>query len=662
MKKKRNALKILIIIIFCLLAVLGCFVFVTFSPYIDLYGNYPADISEVAYVSNTVKLFDKDGKIEFSPYNRGEYVKINDLPDYVPEAFVSVEDKRFYEHSGIDVIRIAGAFVDNIKSGKFKEGGSTITQQLVKNTLLYGDKTVERKIKEIKLAQRVEKKYKKNEILEKYLNVIYFGSNVYGLANASKHYLGKNVTELTVAESALLAGVINNPTLYNPYKNQDKALKRRNYILKLMKNRGIISDEQYNKSIQESINLVYGKASSVQYYNQVMAFLDLKNVDIVNDKIAVTLPIDRNLSDRISDIVENLCSDYNVNVLVAENATGNMLCNVSTFRYDISTARFMPGSVIKPILCYAPLLENNEIYTVSPVLDEPYSIGDYAPENFNRKYRGKISQSDALAYSSNSVALQNIERIGLENAVRFAEKTGLSFTANDRKNYATALGGVERGFTLNELMSGFLCVACGGRKTAPSYVSCIDKNNCSVFLNEGFNGEVMKSETAFLLSEMMRDCAEFGTAKILKRHKNVCAKTGTVGDKNGNSECYCIAFSPNYTVLCHVSKNNNNNQLPLEIMGGTLPTRIADMVFDILDDNTERAAAEGVVKKDILLSEYKNGNIVLAPLYEREINKKSCWFSAENIPPYQNNSYNDFIEKYELSYSYDFDIFDSFVY
>lgn len=660
MKKKRNTLKILIIALFCFMAVLGGVVFVVFSPYVDLYGDYNTDISEVAHVSNTVKLFDKDGKIEFSPYNKGEYVKIETLPHYVSDAFVSIEDKRFYNHSGIDFIRIAGAFVDNIKSGKFKEGGSTITQQLVKNTILYGDKTIERKIKEIKLAQKVEKKYKKKEILEKYLNVVYFGSNVYGLANASRHYLGKDASELTVAESAMLAGVINNPTLYNPYKNQENALKRRNYILKLMKERNVITDEQYNFSIQEKLNLVCGKASSTQYYNQVMRILELNNVDFIRDKdVAVTLTIDRDLSETVSKVVEELCSDYNVNVIIAENASGNVLCNVSTFRYDISSARFMPGSVIKPILCYAPLLENNEIYTVSPVNDEHYSVGEYMPENFNKKYRGRISQSEALAYSSNSVALQNVEKIGLENAVRFAEKTGLHFTANDRKNYATALGGIERGFTLNEILASYLCIANNGNRTAPLYVNCIDKRNQSVFLNTNINEKAMKAETAFLLSEMMWECAEFGTAKLLKNHKNVCAKTGTVGDKDGNSDCYCIAFSPSYTVLCHVSENNK--ELPLEVMGGTLPTRIADRIFKILGDNAEIQIPNGIVKRDISLSEYENGNIVLAPLYECEKNKKSCWFSEENIPPYQNNSYDDFIEKYELSYSYDFDIFDSFV-
>lgn len=656
MKKKRKILKHAIVIIICLIFCVGCFGFVIFSPSIQLYKDYDTDISKVGNISQTLKIYNKNGKLELSPYNNGEYVKIDSLPIWAQDAFVSIEDKRFYTHNGVDYVRIFGAFIENIKSAKFKEGASTITQQLVKNTLLHGDKTIERKIKEIKLAQKVEREYSKKEILEKYLNVIYFGSNVYGIGNASKVYFNKDANLLTLSQSALLAGIINNPTLYNPYKNPKNALKRRNYILKVMKNRGCITEKEYESAVNEPLNLARGYANDNQYYNNVINLIKEKKSDV---NVAVTTPMDKDLSENVKEIINAQAPNYNVNVIVASNDSGNVLANVSTFSYDVSKARFLPGSVIKPILCYAPLLENKDVYPISQVNDAPYSINDYAPSNFNNNYRGQISQSEALAYSSNSVALQNLEKIGISNAISFAEKTGLRFSGNDKKNFAIALGGLERGFTLNELLTSFMCIARNGKKIAPSYVSCIDKHNKAVYVNHSQEERVMKEETAFLLSQMMRDCAQYGTAKTLKRYKNVRAKTGTVGDKNGNRECYCVAFSPAYTVLCHISKDDG--LLPLDIMGGTLPAKIVDKVFTKLNDESEFTIPPSVVKKDVLADELERGNVVLAPLYEPEKNKKSCWFSKENLPEYQYNSYDDFIEKYELSYFYDFDIFDSFV-
>lgn len=660
MGNKRKKLKRTILVLVCILFIAFSFGFIVFSPSVELYKDYNTDLTEIEYISKTLKTYDNTGKMEFSPYNNGCYVKVNSLPSYVFEAFISVEDKRFYSHNGVDFIRIAGAFIDNIKTGKFKEGASTITQQLVKNTLLSQDKTIERKIKEIKLAQKLERQYSKKEILEKYLNVIYFGSNVYGLANASEYYFNKNATSLTVSESATLAGIINNPTLYNPYKNKENALKRRNYILKTMFDRKVITKDEYEKSVESPLNVTKAKVNSSQYYNNVISALKQHDIDITTkDKISVTLPLDRDLSNKVEKIINDRELDCNVNVIIADNFTGNVLCNVSTFKYDISSSRFMPGSTIKPVLCFAPLLEDGKIFTLSSVLDEPYSVGSYTPANFKNKYRGRITQSEALAYSSNSVALQNLEKIGINKAVDFARKTGLNFSNNDEKNYAIALGGVEYGFTLNELLTSYMTIARNGYKITPSYLLCIDNNGKSVFTSSIKTNKVMKEETAFLLSEMLKDCASYGTAKTLGKHKNVRAKTGTVGDKTGNDECYCIAFSPSYTVLCHVSKNNE--KLPLSVMGGTLPTSIVYDIFETLDDKKEFEVPSGIVKKDVLISELKKGNVVLAPLYEREINKKSCAFDRDNLPTYLHNSYNDFIENYDLTYSYEFTVFNGFI-
>ncbi len=654
MKTKRKVGIVISILIFCIVFIIIAVGSIIFSPFYNR-----EELARFDDITSTVRIYDRKGVLDILTYNNGKYISIEELPKHVYEAFICVEDQRFYEHNGVDYVRIIGATIDNIKARRFKEGASTITQQLIKNTLLSSDKSVKRKIKEIKLAGALEKKYTKAEILEKYLNVIYFGSNVYGIENASKYYFGRSAKDLTPSQSAMLAGIINNPTLYNPYKNSQNAISRRNFILKLMKKRKVITEKERIEYEKDAIALAPSVANSNQYYNEIAHFLRSKNISVTDENVSVTVPIDRELSEKVEKIVDNNANNYKVNVIIAENSSADVLCNVSTFKYDMHTARFMPGSVIKPVLCYAPLLENNEIYTVSSANDEPYSVGLYSPENYAKKYRGRITQREALAYSSNSVALQNAEKIGLENAVKFAGRTGLTFDEEDKSNYSTALGGLRRGFTLNEMLTSYMTIARNGNKMLPRYVSCIDKSNYTVFSSTNKQVSVMKPQTAFLLSDMMRDCVEYGTGKILKDHKNVCAKTGTVGDKNGNSECYCIAFSPRYTVLCHVS--GGGEKLPSQIMGGTLPARIVNEVFYCLDDESEFCEIDGVVKRNISVSELRNGNVVQSSWYDEEINKKSCYFSVENLPEC-NNSYDDFIENYNLRDPYYFDVFDCFVY
>jgi membrane peptidoglycan carboxypeptidase len=177
----------------------------------------------------------------------------------------------------------------------------------------------------------------------------------------------------------------------------------------------------------------------------------------------------------------------------------------------------------------------------------------------------------------------------------------------------------------------------------PSYLNCAVKNGETVLVGRQENYNVMRDDTAYLLTSMMRECANSGTAKTLKIFQNVCAKTGTVGDKDGNSECYCVAYSPSYTVLCHISKKDK--PLPLSYTGGTRPAKIVKKVFEFLHDVEEFTPPVSVIKCDIDLNEWKNGKVILANDFETEKNKKSCWFSKRYLPP-KSNSYDVFFDKY----------------
>ena len=218
--------------------------------------SIPLSEEKLSSQSLTIEVFDSQNKPikEDNEINKN-YVKISLIPQHSVDAFLSIEDKNFYSHSGVNYKRIAKAFLSNIKSRKLKEGASTITQQLVKNTLLSSEKTVERKIKEIALAKKIENKYSKDEILEKYLNVIYFGNNCYGIENASKYYFSKDVKDLSIAQSALLAGIIKSPAKYSPLKNSENCLKRRNLVLSEMYKDGKITSEQYTLAKNSDLEL-----------------------------------------------------------------------------------------------------------------------------------------------------------------------------------------------------------------------------------------------------------------------------------------------------------------------------------------------------------------------------------------------------------------------
>ncbi|MDE7463612.1 MAG: penicillin-binding protein, partial [Clostridiales bacterium] len=239
--------------------------FLIISPNVNVLNSPDLDLSLLASYDRTVKILDVNGDpIDDALYDNNKiYVRIDDLPDYTPKAFISIEDKRFYEHGGIDYKRIMGAALSNIKSGSFREGASTITQQLIKNTHLSNEKTIRRKLSEMRLARQLERTFSKDEILESYLNILYFGHGIHGLGTASRVMFNKPASELTIAQSAALASIINNPSRYSPYTNKENLDRRTKLVLKIMHEQNFIDDEQYDTAINEQIE--FGKNKQNQF-------------------------------------------------------------------------------------------------------------------------------------------------------------------------------------------------------------------------------------------------------------------------------------------------------------------------------------------------------------------------------------------------------------
>lgn len=527
------------------------FFFLLIEPEFKLFDSATLDTDKLASYSNTVTILDVNGDpLDDALYDSNKiFVDIDDLHDYTLNAFIAIEDKRFYKHDGIDYKRMASALISNIKSRGFREGASTITQQLIKNTHLSNEKTLKRKLTEIRLARALERVYDKNEILESYLNILYFGSGIRGLGTASRVMFGKPASELTLAQSAALASIINNPSKYSPYNNPQNLDKRKELVLAQMLDQGYITADEHSAALDE--RLTFNKDKQSQYISGVLKNacekLNCSEKALFNKNVTIKTAYDKNISVAARQALSQYAAndqDYIARVLILDNATGNAICDETNTTGYIDPRR-SPASAIKPFISYAPSLENGA-NPLTQISDEPTVFGDYSPRNYKDVYRGYISLKDCLIYSSNIAAVKLLRQTGLDNAISTARAFGLTIDDSDR-SLSLALGGMSRGVTLTELANAYRTLANGGIYSPVYYaqaINSIDGNSIFTITRRRAVGE----DTAYLMTDMLCECAQTGTAKKLKYSGTVAAKTGTNGDENGNYDCYGIAYTPKYTV------------------------------------------------------------------------------------------------------------------
>ncbi|MBQ4541460.1 MAG: penicillin-binding protein [Clostridia bacterium] len=539
------------------------------------------DTEKLNNVANkTFKIYDKFQE-EINLKNKAT-VDINELSANTKNAFISAEDKRFYSHNGVDYIRVGGALLSNLKSKSFSEGASTISQQLIKNTLLSNEKTIKRKLKEVKLARALEKNYSKDKILEMYLNNIYFGNGNYGIENASIYYFGKSAKNLTTAESALLAGTINAPNIYNIQNNTEKAIERRNLILNLMKSQNKISNEEYEKSINESVNLNITKVPNNNYmFNEILEeacnILNITENELNYKDIEIFTNYDSTLSNNISELAnkyKNL-SDYNIASIVIDNETNTIIAVYGNSK--TLSSKKQPGSTIKPILVYAPALEENLITPTTKILDEEININGYSPANADNKFHGFVTVRECLKNSYNIPSVKLLNELGVETGKNFASKLGINFSENDN-HLALSLGGFSSGTTLKQLADAYSTFANSGYFSPSKYITKIKLNDKIIYSKNNSKNKVMKESTANQITDMLIDTSKSGTAKKLKNFNyQIASKTGTVGKSNStnNTDAYSISYTSNHTVITYIGDEN----LPKNISGSSYPTEINKEIF-----------------------------------------------------------------------------------
>ncbi len=628
MKKTFKIILLLLTVLISLIIGFICYVLIVTSS-VNLDKNKLVDFGKIT------TFYDSDDNIISKESSNIALTNIDDIPSHVLNAFIAIEDKRFYNHDGVDYHGLTRALFNNIKTLSFKEGASTISQQLIKNTHLSSEKTLNRKFIEIKLAKQLEKEYSKNEILEKYLNTIYFGDNCYGITLASNHYFNKSPEELSLNESATLAGIIKAPSNYSPLINFDKCNKRKNIVLSEMYNQGYISLDEYNKNVADNIEIKENcERGKFDYTYLVKKELDdiLTNKRINDKKIKVYTYCDTDLQSSIeqnlTDNLEYTCDKSSV--MIDKNY------HYVAYKSSCGDINRQMGSTIKPLAVYAPAIENNVINSCSPVLDEKINFNGYEPSNYNDKYYGYVSAKQSLSKSLNVPAVKILNSLGVEKSIKYLKKLEIPLDETDN-TLVLALGATKNGISLTQICSTYTIFSHEGFYKKPTCIKKItDENDNILYQNNNKSEKIFESDTVFIINDMLRHAVTDGTAKKLSFNDyKIHAKTGTVGYEKGNTDAYTISYTNDYVlgVWCGIK---DNSLMSNSITGGTLPASISANIWKETYKDKQQSnfkACDNVIECNIDKISYDENHIVeMASKYtpDRFIQKEI--FKKNNIP------------------------------
>lgn len=638
MKKNRKIfLKNISLIILVNILLLGGF-FIAFDiGAFKSFASTKLDENLLNTLTTPIEIYDKDSNLISENIYIKDLVNIDEIKDYTINAFICTEDKDFYKHKGINYKSIIRAILSNIKNGSYKQGASTISQQLIKNTHLDNKKTLSRKINEALLTQQLESKYSKKEILQSYLNAIYFGKGTFGIEKASKKYFSKSAKDLTLNESATLAGLIKSPKYYSPIDNYENCKQRRNVVLNNMFLANKITKEQLNSEQSKEILLNTSDTDlGENNYNavaikQASKILNMREQDIINGGYKIYTNQDTNLQKELSKILKTSTNSYDKLLTVIDSKTGAVLAYLGNSNYNLFNKKMQPGSVFKPIAVYAPAIENNIITTSTIISDEELNINGYKPKNFDNKYHGNVSVKTALANSYNIPAVKVLEYLGIKNSKTFVKKFGIDISQDN--GYSIALGGLSQGVNFLDIASSYTTFANNGIMSKAYFIKKIEnKYGRTIHTSKSTSKQIISEDTACLMTDMLKESVNSGTAKKLKnKYNNIASKTGTAGTKNGNSDTWNIAYSPKYTSAVWVG--NNKNMLPQNYTGGGEPTLLASKIFSYLDDKTNFNEPKTIQKKYISTIDLDEDCLVkLVSNDTPDRYKKLAYFSSKNLP------------------------------
>ena len=568
---------------------------------------YDVDMSAVIYDN-------RDNKISsiYGTENR-TWVSIQDIPQNVRYAFVAAEDARFYSHSGVDIVRIFGAFWEDIKTGALEQGASTITQQLIKNTHLTREKTFSRKIEEALLALELERRYSKDEILEMYLNYNYFGAGAYGIQAAAQTYFSKNAAELTLYEAASIAAILKSSVYYAPHLHLENNKSRRDIILTLMADYGFISSEESESA--KTYDLVLNMNTNALKHGWYIDAAASEAANLLGISVDELIKGGYKIYTEMDESIQQLCEDaFDQTQLFPDNNQDGTVPQAALVIIDSKTKgvraiiggrsyntrrgydraqslRRQPGSAIKPVLVYAPALHSAKFLPASMFDDSPKSFGNYTPSNYKDLYYGEVTMRQAITDSLNIPAVEILNTVGLDYAKEYAESMGIVFDESDN-GLALALGGFKNGVSPLMLCTGYATIASGGEYQQERFIRKIESwNGELLYQAQQQPTRVMSEDTAFILTDMLNDVITDGTGKRLYMQDiPLAGKTGTNGYNGiGNRDAWIAAYNIDYSAVVWMGYDTTDDEhyLPSACSGGSYPALLLKYVFQGIYKDTQ---------------------------------------------------------------------------
>jgi len=509
----------------------------------------------------------------------GANIALKDLPPYLPKAFIAIEDRRFYSHFGIDPVGILRALVTNVLHRGVSQGGSTLTQQLAKNLFLTQERTMQRKLQEAELAIWLERKHSKDEILELYLNRVYFGSGAYGVEAAAQKYFGKSAKNVTIAEAAMLAGLVKSPSRLAPNRNPEGAEARAQVVLAAMADAKFITDAQAQASIgHPSYNVKPVGAGTVNYVADWIGEVLDDLVGQIDESIKVETTIDPKLqSVAEAAIIDELAAKsvkFNVSqgALVAMTPDGAVRAMVGGRNYSESqynravTAKRQPGSSFKPFVYLTALEQGLTPDTMRQ--DAPIEVKGWKPENYTHEYFGAVTLTQALAMSLNTVAIRLGLEVGPKNVVRTAHRLGIS--SKLEPNASIALGTSE--VSVVEMVGAYAPFANGGLSVAPHVVTRIRTLSGKLLYmrQPEERNQIIEPRYVGMMNAMMRETLISGTAK--KAEIPGWPAAGKTGTSQDYRDAWFIGYTAN--LVTGVWLGNDDNSPTKKATGGGLPVEV----------------------------------------------------------------------------------------
>ena len=533
----------------------------------------------------------------------GDEVRLDELPVYVPQAVIAIEDRRFYSHFGIDPIGLARAAVSNYRAGHVVEGGSTLTQQLAKNLFLKPERTIQRKLQEMVLAIWLEAKFTKEDILQLYLNRVYYGAGAIGVEKAAQKYFRKSARDVALSEAAILAAVLKAPATYNPINHPEEARARAREVVKDMVEAGFITAREADRAVKAPAAVrPVDYVPSTQYIVDWIADQIPELAGSIDQSIIVETTLDQNLQAIAEKSVRQRVNNEGRKLKVGQGAVvvmdmrGAVVAMVGGKSYIRSqfnravNAKRQPGSAFKPFV-YLTAMDQG-MTPESVAVDEPVRIGNWSPENYKRKYLGRVSLTRALSLSLNTVAAKLAAEVGPSNVITTAHRLGINSPL--QPNASIALGTSE--VSLIEMTTAFAPFANGGRAVLPHVITrIITRDGRIVYERRGDGmGYVVSSSSLGAMNLMMRDVVAEGTGRRAQiQGQDIAGKTGTSQDYR---DAWFVGYSA--YLVCGVWVGNDDNSPTQKVTGGSIPAAIWKDIMAPAHDGLAYAALPGAYEEE----------------------------------------------------------------